>query len=128
MGVRMTGGLVSITVAATSTVLFTPHPGRVIRYVVRKVFWYNNTLANALLRLGYDNPAAVFVPCLPNIATIAGFDGQLGETEIPIFGNAPEGFAPDTTAVTGTAGVLMAQVPVLAAGNILVEVEVEIME
>lgn len=50
---------------------------------LRKFMWSNNAGANATIRIGTMDNAGVFVPMLPTITAINGFDGELKETEIP---------------------------------------------
>ena len=121
--VRLTGGLVDILVANTTYPAFNLSPGKPA--VIKKIMWFNNTGGNGFLRIG-ATIAAVFTQLLPSILMVNGVDGELGEDEIPICGNTPEGFAPDTTPATVTTGNIVVQATVGAAiPNCRVIIEIE---
>lgn len=52
-------------------------------YIIRKIMWYNNSGANAVLTIGTRNGTPGFVPLLPPIWMINTFDGELTEAELP---------------------------------------------
>lgn len=125
MGVRLTGGLIDILVANTSYTAFTLSPGK--RAVIKKILWFNNTGGNGFLWIG-ATIAAAFTQLLPSILMVNGVDGELGEDEIPICGNTPEGFVADTTVATLTTGDIVVQATVGAAApncRVIIEVEEE---
>ena len=122
---RQSGGLIDILAANTSYIAFILPAGR--RAVIKKIMWYNNTGGNGFLRIG-ATVAAAFTQLLPSILMVNGVDGELGEAEIPICGNAPEGFFADTTVATLTTGDIVVQGTVGAAipnCRVILEVEVE---
>jgi len=85
--------------------------------VIRKIMWENNTGAPETLIFGTLDNAAVWVPLLPTIHCLNGFDGELREEELP----AVE-FRVDRTAGAGTTGDILVQ----ASGiNLLVRIELE---
>lgn len=51
--------------------------------IIRKVMFSNNTGANITLIFGSLTTAGVWLPLLPTIMAITGFDGELGESELP---------------------------------------------
>lgn len=127
-GVRLSSGLVLIVAAAATTRLFTL--GTVVpkRAVIRKVMWHNRSGGNTTLSIGYTTLGAVFTPVLPLIYMVNGLDGELDEWHLPVAGNTPQGFCPDTTLVTGTPGDIDAQAaaagPAPAEVQVIIEVEV----
>jgi hypothetical protein len=124
--VRVAGPLASITVAATTTALYTISLGR--RAIIRKIRWFNHGGANAILQIGYDTLAAAWTPVMPDILMVALMDGVMTEDELIIAGNTPEGFFRDTTALTGFAGVIAAQSNIAAVAPNDVEVQIEVDE
>jgi len=125
-GVRLSTALVAMGAAANVTVLVhTQSPGK--RAVIKKIIWHNRTGAPGVLRFGFLTLGAVFTQVLPDIFMVAGLDGQLNENDLPICGNTPQGFAADTTAVTGTLGAIQAQSSVagVAPADVQVRIEVE---
>lgn len=123
---RISGGLRNIVAAATTTALHTISAGRTAR--IKKLHAFNGQLANVTLEIGYDNLAAAWTPVLPRYALITGMDFTLGEDEIPMCGNSPDGFHVDTTALTGFAGVISARASAAGAGVLAVSVEIEVEE
>lgn len=51
--------------------------------IIRKVMWSNNTGANVTLIFGSQTTAAGWLPLLPTIMAITGFDGELNESDLP---------------------------------------------
>lgn len=84
---------------------------------IRKIFWSNNTGANETIIFGTQTNAAVWVPLLPTITCINGFEGAIPEEEIP-----DVEFAVDGTVGAGTTGDIMVQA---SAVGILIRMEVE---
>lgn len=130
---RGTAGLVSIVAAinmgagvSNASVLHTLSAGK--RAIIRKVMWSNRTAGNTMLRIGYNSLAVTFVQCLPDIEMVAGFDGELNVMDIPICGNNPLGFCPDTTPLTGTTGTIMGGAVASAAAPNDVQVTIEVEE
>ena len=121
--IRLQSGLISIVVAATSTLGFTANGKKV---VIKKVYWRNRSGANANLTIGYTTLAAAWVPVFPDIQMINGVDGGMEEEELPIMGNTPEGFIPDTTPVTGTLGDIILRSSVAGAAPADVQVTMEV--
>lgn len=134
-GIRLQGGMVSIAavgvVAPSNAVAgWVLSTGR--RAIIRKIMWSNRNPLNSFLMVGYNDltPAPGgpnFVQVLPDILMLAGFDGELAETDLPICGNTREGFQADTTPVTGTTGNIMLEATVAAAipNDVQVTLEVE---
>ena len=125
--IRVTSRLVSIVAAATSTVLWTISTDK--RAIVKKIWYNNRTGVNTQLRIGYiDVVAAAFQQCTPDILMVAGFDGQITEDELPIFGNTPEGFVADAAVAAGCTGVIVAQSVAAGAAPLDVQVVIEVEE
>ena len=124
VGHRLGSNLVSITVAATTTALFTLSGTQ--RAIIRKIRGFNHQLANVTLQIGYDTLGGVWTPVMPDILLLAGMDNVIPEAELPVCGNTPEGFQPDTTPVTGFAGAIAAQASAAGAAPNDIEVEIEI--
>jgi hypothetical protein len=126
--VRITGGLVSCVAAATSYTLHTLSLNK--RAQIKKLRAFNHQPGNVRLTIGYLTNAAlpVFTPVMPDILLIAGMDFAVPESELPVCGNTPEGFAADTTATTGTLGDIVCQVSAAGAAPSDVEVQVEVEE
>lgn len=127
-GIRVSGPLVSIVAAATSTIVYTLGTTRPERVIIRKVLIFNRQAATILLSIGFDTVAAVFTQVLPQLSAVANIPVTYNEDDLPICGNTPEGFQADTAAVTGTLGNIVAQASAAAAApaNVLIRVEVEI--
>jgi len=125
MSVRLGTGLISITIANTTTLLWTKSLGKTA--IIRKLFWINRTAGAGYLRIGYTTLAAAWTQVSPDIWMVSLADGQLMGTELPIFGNYREGFQTDTTAVTGTLGhiQLRSTVAGVAPNDIQVYAEIE---
>ena len=126
VGIRLGTGQVSVVAAATTTVLHPLSAGK--RAVIKKICWMNRAAAgNTELQIGYLTVGAVFTQVLPDIQMIANIDGQVGEEDLPSVGNGPEGFAADTTLVTGTLGNIVCQCVAAGAApnDVLVALEVE---
>lgn len=128
MGVRVSSGLINITVINTTTLLWTKSTGK--RAVIKKIMWANRSGANGQLRIGYNTNAVapVWTQVMPDILILNGADGELREAELPIVGNTPEGFITDTTVNTGTDGHIRAQATVAGLGAASVQVEIEVEE
>ena len=126
MSVRISGGLVSIVAAATSTVVHTLSLNK--RAVVKKLRVFNHQANPITLQLGHLTLGAVFTPDTPDFLCPAGIDSFWEEDELPIFGNTPEGFKSDATPVTGTLGNVIAQASAAAAVPNDIEVQVEVEE
>jgi hypothetical protein len=142
MGKRVSSGLLTLTAvgagnggAITNAVRAIPMPTGnppqgAVRLVVRKIAWYNQIGINGILLVGYgDRTVAgslfrqVYVP----ITIVNGVDDML---EPPIFGNTPEGFMIDTTAVTGTLGDIYVECTTVGIGvatPVFVVVEAEML-
>jgi len=123
---RISGGLRNVVAAATTTALHTISAGKTAR--IKKIHAFNGQPANVTLELGYDNLAAAWTPVLPRYNLIAGMDTELGEDQIPMAGNTPDGFHVDVTAVTGFAGVIAARASAAGAGVLGVQVVIEVEE
>lgn len=123
---RIGGPLTSVTVAATTTLLHTLSTNK--KAQIKKIMWNNRTGGNGVLRIGYLTLGAVFTQVLPDIFMVNGIDGELTEDDIPLCGNAADGFKADTTAVTGTLGNIVCQCSVGAAAPTDVQVKVEVDE
>lgn len=52
-------------------------------FVIRKIMWSNFTGFNAVLIFGTLNATPALVPLLPTVLALTGFDGELGEGELP---------------------------------------------
>jgi len=115
-------GIVSITVALTTTTLWMTSAGKKAR--IKKIRWMNRTVGNSFLRIGYLTLGAVFTPVIPDILMVSLIDDEMVP---PICGNDRDGFVADTTALTGTLGYVVAQATVagVAPNDIQVELEIE---
>lgn len=116
----------SITVAATSTLLFTLPTSHRCVAIVRKVMFFNHQAANVTLQIGYVTAAAAFTVVLPDILMLAGMGDTITADQLPIAGNNIFGFADDNTAVTGTTGDIYAQASAAAAAPNDIEVAIEV--
>lgn len=124
---RISSGLIEFTaVVGADELVHTLSPTK--RAIIKKIRWHNRVPANGMLRVGYLNPAAVFVQVLPDILMTAGVDDALNEADIPIVGNGPEGFVADTTAGTGTTGDIYCESTVAGAAGVNVHVVIEVEE
>ena len=87
---------------------------------------------NANLLIGYGDltvAGSVFRQVMPSILMVNGVDGVLTEAEIPVVGNGPEGFAADTTPVTGSLGNIIIETDGAAgAAPLDVQVVIEVEE
>lgn len=128
MGVRVSSGLITIQNSLVDNTLFTLSTSKTERAVIRKIAWINRTGANTFLRIGHTTLGGVFTQDLPDILMLAGIDGQWTEPELPICGNTPEGFAPNTTLVTGTLGNIIGRAVASAAtpNDVQVNIEMEL--
>ena len=80
--VTSTGGNDLLHTQALTTVQTVTFPART--FVIRKIMWYiPNALGNVTLTIGTLNATPVLVPLLPTILCLAGFDGELGESDLP---------------------------------------------
>lgn len=120
------GPLVSCVVAATSYVLHTLTIGK--KAQIQKIMYCNRTAGASLLRIGYLTLGAVFTQVLPDIYMVPTIDGELSALDIPLCGNAIDGFKSDTTAVTGTLGNIICQCSVAGAAPADVQVKIEVLE
>lgn len=140
MGVRLTGGMVSITavgagngvalgLATANPTAWTLSTGK--RAVIKKIMWRCGIAGGANLLVGYGDrtvAGSIFRQVLPNIRMVTGVDGELNEEDLPIAGNSPEGFVADTTAVTGSVGSIFVETDGAAGaypGDVQVILEVE---
>lgn len=124
-GIRITGGLASITVAATTTTLHTISTGK--RAIIKKIRVNNRQGANVNLTIGYNTLAAVWTPVMPNLVCMPG-ENSWSETDLPICGNTPEGFQADSTAVTGFGGNIAARASAAAVSPNDIQVQIEVEE
>lgn len=125
MGRRLSTGLISIVATGAgdggavtnAQTAWSLSSGK--RAIIRKIRWRNRSGANANLLIGYGDltPAgSLFRQVFPSILMLAGTDGELTEDQIPIMGNSREGFAADTTAVTGTTGDILVETDAAGVG------------
>ena len=137
MGVRITGNMQSIVgvgggnnaALANQVTLHTLSTGK--RAVIRKLRWCNRTGANVNIWIGYGDltvAASVFRQTMPDILAVNGVDGELTEEQIPLNGNMPQGFAADTTAITGSNGNILAEASNAAADPADVQIIAEVEE
>ena len=109
---------------ALTTVQTVTFPART--FVIRKIMWYvPAALGNVTLTIGTLNAVPALVQLLPTILCLAGFDGELGEAELPAveFIAAAAGAAA-AVRFDGNAYVLSEAAGVGVAG-VLVAIEVE---
>jgi len=137
-GTRVSGGLISIVAAGggdgvaagvAAQTLYTLALGK--RAVIRKLRWRNRTGAAIQIWIGYGDltgAGSVFRQVLPSILAVNGIDGELTEDMIPICGNTPEGFAADTTLITGSAGDIIVEASNAGAAPADVQIIAEIEE
>ena len=136
-GVRISGPLVRCVAAAAgdggvvanSQVAHTLSTGK--RAAIKKIMWRNRALVNVDLLVGYGDLTAagsLFRQVLPRILCVAGVDGELLETELPIGGNSPEGFVADTTVPTGTLGNILVETDGAVGAGTPLEVRIEVEE
>ena len=114
-GIKKANNAGLVTTTAGPDLCHTLPVGRHVK--IRKIMWENNTGAPETLIFGTQDNAGVWVPELPPIHCLNGFDGELQEAEIPavVFNN-------DRTAAAGTTGDILVQ----ASGiNLQVRIEVE---
>jgi len=122
--VTTTGGNDLLHTQALTTVQTITFPART--FVIRKIMWFvPAALGNVTLDIGTLNAVPALVPLLPTILCLAGFDGELGEADLP----AVEFIAAAPLAVAavrfdGNAYVLSQAAGVPVAG-VLVAIEVE---
>lgn len=139
MGVRITTGLQSIVavgggdgvaVGAAGITAHTLSLGK--RAVIKRIMWRNRIGVNANLLIGHGDltvAGSVFRQVMPSILMVNGVDGVLTEAEIPVVGNGPEGFAADTTPVTGSLGNIIIETDGAAgAAPLDVQVVIEVEE
>ena len=133
IGIRKAGnaGLVTTTgvndllhTQALMTVQTTTFPART--FVIRKIMWYvPAALGNVTLDIGTLNAVPALVALLPTILCVAGFDGELGEAELPFaefIAAAPAAAA--AVRFDGNAYVISRAAGIAVAG-VLVAIEVE---
>ena len=132
MGKRISGPLTTLTLTGAGVGGVLTNAGTAWlnngqRAILRKIMWRNASGVNSNLLVGYGDltaPASLFRQTLPSILMVNGVDGELGELELPIGGNTPEGFFPDTTLVTGSNGNIMVEADsAVVAVQVRVEVE-----
>src|SRR5487761_1967824 len=119
-----TGGNDLLHTQALMTVQTVTFPART--FVIRKIMWFvPAALGNVTLDIGTLNAVPVLVPRLPTILCPAGFDGELGETDLPAveFIAAAPGAAAGVR-FNGNAYVLSQAAGIPVAG-VLVAIEVE---
>lgn len=139
MGVRLSSGLISITAlgggdgaiatnAVTAWILGLN--AKVAK--IRKITWRNRTGGNGNLLIGVGDrtvAGSIFRQVFPSILMLNGIDGELTEDQLPIMGNTREGFAADTTPVTGTVGNILVETSTpgvgVAPADVQVIIEVE---
>ena len=122
--VTTTGGNDLLHTQALMTVQTVTFPSRT--FIIRKIMWYvPNALGNVTLDIGTLNATPAQVNLLPTILCLAGFDGELGEAELPFV----EFIAAAPTEVAALRFDGNAYVVSLAAGvavaGVLVSIEVE---
>jgi len=117
-------GLVSVVPVLTTTRLFTI-PSGIVRVVPRRIDWINRTGGNGFLRIGYTTLGAAFTPVYVDIWMLNNIPDWM---TLPLIGNGPQGFSPDTTAGTGTLGHIDVQSTVGGAAptDVLINLEVEV--
>ena len=126
-GVRITPPMASIVAGPPAvTILHVTSAGK--RAIIRKLMCTNRGLANAFLRIGWVDNIAAFNQAWPDILIPAGADIEINEADLPIRGNAPEGFELDATVGAGALGIIYAQASAAAAVPNDVQVMVEIEE
>ena len=122
--VTTTGGNDLLHTQALMTVQTVTFPART--FVIRKIMWYvPAALGNVTLDIGTLNATPALVPFLPTILCLAGFDGELGEADLPaveFIAAAP--LAAAAVLFDGNAYVLSQAAGVAVAG-VLVAIEVE---
>jgi len=138
MGVRKSSGPISLIAIsagdggaiANDVLAWILSTGR--RAKLRKIMWRNRTGGNGNLLVGYADrtvAGALFRQVLPSILMVNGVDGEMGEAEIPISGNTPEGFFNNTTVPTGSTGDIYLGTDCAlvgaAPGDVQVVIEVE---
>ena len=80
--VTTTGGNDLLHTQALMTVQTVTFPSRT--FIIRKIMWYvPAALGNVTLDIGTLNATPALVPLLPTILCLAGFDGELGEADLP---------------------------------------------
>ena len=137
MGTRITGNIQSITgvgggdgaALANQVTLHTLSTGK--RAVIRKLMITNRTGGNVNVWIGYGDltvAASVFRQTMPSIFMANGMDTELTEDQIPLNGNTPQGFAADTTAITGSNGNIIAEASNAAAAPADVQIIAEVEE
>lgn len=124
---RLTGGLVSVVAAATSTEVYILSTGKTC--VIKKIRAYNNTGGTVTLTVGYLTNAStpVFTQVMPTLTLLQGENNWI-EDDLPICGNTNEGFHNDNTTNTGTDGSIYVQVSASAASPNDVQIQVEVEE
>lgn len=129
MSTIRSSGLISIAFPGVSTPLLAVPTG--MKSVIRKIMWTNRTGGNGYLRIGYiDIVGAAFQQVLPDILMIGGpaIEDQLVDPNLPICGNAVDGFCLDINPLAGSTGVIVAQSTVAGAAPNDVQVELEVEE
>lgn len=128
-GQRLSGPLTPVVAALTSTIVYTKGNTSNKKVRLKKIMWNNRNAAAGALRVGYITLAGAFVQVLPDIFMIGGgVDGDYAEPDLPLCGNAPDGFIADTTPVTGSLGDIAVQSTVAAAAPNDIQVRVEVEE
>ena len=122
MGIRKENNAGLVTTTAGPDLCHTMPVANPTTVKIRKIMWSNNTGANQTLIFGtQDNLApAGWVPLLPTITCINGFDGELTEEELP-----EVEFIIDRRAAVATPGMTGDIFVQASAAGILVRLEVE---
>ena len=138
MGVRIAGPLVTLIAvgAGDGGVVTNAGVAHILslgkRAVIKKIMWRNRIGVNADLYVGYGDltgAGSLFRRVLPLILMVNGVDGELDEPNIPMGGNAPQGFQADTTLVTGSSGNILVECITVGIGaGTPVEVRIEVEE
>jgi hypothetical protein len=105
-----------VTTTAGPDLCHTLPAGRTAK--IRKIMWSNHTGAAGNIIFGTQDNAGVWVPLLPTIQCINGFDGELPEIEIP----EVEFRVDRTPAPAGLTGNILVQASIV---GILIRLEVE---
>jgi len=125
------GGAIANAILAYPMPVGSPPQGAT-RMVIRKVAWYQNCGVNATLLIGYGDrtvAGSLFRQVATTIVMINGATDVWDDP--PIWGNTPEGFMIDLTAVTGTLGDIYIESPTVGVGavpnNVFVTLDVELL-
>ena len=123
MGIRKPNNAGLVITTAGPDVVHTIPTANPTTVIIRKIMWSNNTGIGGTLIFGtQDNVAAPgWIPLLPTITCLNGFDGEIREEDLPEIEfsfNAAVG-------VLGTTGNILVQVAPAGAIGILIRLEVE---